>query len=104
MSTSENNNSFSPFWAVAWFLMVFTILTAVDIYGMFQYRAALQKALVESRQNVNRARAVNDALTGLTRDLLLLSDRSPGARQIVQDFGIRAVKGPNPAQVVAPKK
>ncbi len=82
---------YSPFWPMALVLLVLILVTALDLHGAFLQRAGIRQTLVQSQPTLGKARMVKNTLNRLSRDLLLLSPKSPEAKKIVQEFGIQAV-------------
>lgn len=78
--------------ALAVFL-AFTVSCVLQTAGLVRQNSELRKTDASSLQAVPRARLVGAKIQAVTKDLLELSQTSPGARQVVNEFEIRAASG-----------
>ena len=99
--TGATYSSFAP---VSLVLSVLLVLTLVDLYGAFQQRAELQAALRQSQADLQKTEWASRTLSRLSHDLLLLSEKSPEAKKIVNEFGIQAGVQTVPARRPVPGK
>ncbi len=85
---------YSPFWPMALVLLVLILLTALDLHGALLQRAGIRQTLLQVQPTLEKAQVVKNTLNRLSRDLLLLTPKSPEAKKIVQEFGIQAIVQP----------
>lgn len=73
--------------------LAFTVSCAVQLTSLVLQNAELRRAETSLLQAAPRARLVGAKIQAVTRDLLELAPTSPGARQVVNEFEIRAAPG-----------
>jgi hypothetical protein len=85
------------FLAILLLSVAIVVTSGTQLFNSFQQRSQLKKSLVQAAAAEKQAVAVSNTLQGLSRDLVGLSATSNGAKQIVQEFGIR-INNPAPAK------
>lgn len=69
-----------------------------DLFVTLRQRSAQQKQLANMSKILPEAQAINQSMTGLSRDLISLAPNSPGVKKIVEDFKIQALRQPDAAK------
>ncbi len=85
---SDTNHS--VFYPLAVVLVAFCVFYSMDSYSLLQQRKQAKASLEQMELVLPQAQQVNETLRNLTGDVLMLSDRSPGARQVIKEFRIKA--------------
>ena len=90
---SPAGRAYTAFPAALAVFLAFAVSCAIQLFGLVRQNSELRQANASALQAMPRARLVNAKLQGVTRDLLDLAPNSAGARQVVNEFEIRAAPG-----------
>lgn len=92
------DKSYSPFPALATVLVMLVLYFAFDLFVTLRQRSAQHSQMDAIAKVLPEAQKINTSMMGLSRDLVALAPHSPGAKKLVEDFKIQAVRQPAPAK------
>jgi len=108
----EPVKTYSSFTPILLLILPFLFVNGIQISNTFSQRNELSKVRTQTEKMqgeldkiLPQAKAINDTIEGMLRDLVAMAPNSPGAQKIVTDFQIRladsadgnAVRTPAPA-------
>jgi len=88
--------NYSPFPAVAAALAGLLLYFSFDLFVSLRQRSVQQKQLAALEKIYPEAQKINQSMIGLSRDLIATAPKSTGAKKIVEDFKIQAIRPPTP--------
>jgi len=92
------DKSYSPFPALVTVLAILVLYFSFDLYVTLRQRSVQHSQMDAVAKVLPEAQKINTSMMGLSRDLVALAPHSPGAKKLVDDFKIQAVRQAPPAK------
>lgn len=89
-SSAPTGKRYGAFPAVLAVFLAFVVGYGIQIAGLVGQNVELRRANVAAQQAMPRALLIGKKIQAVTKDLMEAAPTSPGARQIVNEFEIRA--------------
>ncbi|MDX6765576.1 MAG: hypothetical protein SFU85_02175 [Candidatus Methylacidiphilales bacterium] len=86
------DKNYSPFTPLVIVLAALVLFSSFDLFVTLRQRSALGAQWSQMVKVLPEAQRINQTMISISRDLIALAPRSPGAKRLVEDFKIQAVR------------